>query len=331
MEKMYMVRAGEKASHYNEFRSKNIIGIGWNELGNLNQIRSLNEIRDLMEKIYPNDKKQKLSNNIGQIKKFLLDMEIDDYVLTYNSEAREYSIGKIISDYKYEENFDYKNIRDVSWENTFPRDLLTDTSKYSLGGLATVFEISDDVKKEIFEIINNKDIAPNSVPIEETENDENSDNIKENFEEQAREFIKDKISEFDWKKMQDLVAALIRSLGFKTKVSPAGPDRGKDIFASPDGLGLNDPRILVEVKHRQGSMGSQEIRSFLGAFRSGNKGIYVSTGGFTKEAKYEAERAEYPITLMDLDYLVDLIIANYDDFDIAGRSILPLKKLYWPI
>jgi predicted Mrr-cat superfamily restriction endonuclease len=100
MEKMYMVRAGEKASHYNEFRSKNIIGIGWNELGNLNQIRSLNEIRDLMEKIYPNDKKQKLSNNIGQIKKFLLDMEIDDYVLTYNSEAREYSIGKIISDYK---------------------------------------------------------------------------------------------------------------------------------------------------------------------------------------------------------------------------------------
>lgn len=46
-----------------------------------------------------------------------------------------------------------------------------------------------------------------------------------------------------------------------------GSDRGKDIIASPDGLGLEEPRILTEVKHRQGQMGSQEVRSFWGGLR----------------------------------------------------------------
>lgn len=48
------------------------------------------------------------------------------------------------------------------------------------------------------------------------------------------------------------------------RVSEEGPDRGRDIAASPDGLGLKDPRIIVEVKHREGKTGSQAIRSFTG-------------------------------------------------------------------
>jgi restriction system protein len=51
---------------------------------------------------------------------------------------------------------------------------------------------------------------------------------------------------------------------------------------------LTEPRILVEVKHRSGQMGSKEIRSFK-AILTGHKGLYVSTGGFSKEAKYQAE------------------------------------------
>lgn len=54
--------------------------------------------------------------------------------------------------------------------------------------------------------------------------------------------------------MQDLVAGLLRAMGYKTRVSPSGPDRGKDIVASPDGFGFESPRIVVEVKHRQGAI-----------------------------------------------------------------------------
>lgn len=132
--------------------------------------------------------------------------------------------------------------------------------------------------------------------------------------------------------MQDLVAGLLHAMGYKTIVSPRGADRGRDIMASPDGLGLEDPVILVEVKHRPNtSMGSQAIRSFKGALKKTNRGIYFSTGGFTTDAKYEAERSEIPIILMDLDILVKFIIQYYDNFDNDARSLIPLTKIYWPI
>lgn len=120
-------------------------------------------------------------------------------------------------------------------------------------------------------------------------------------------------------------------MGYKTIISPTGPDKGKDIVASPDGLGLEDPKILVEVKHRNGSMGAPEIRNFMGVLQGNNKGLYVSTGGFTKEAEYEAERSNNQITLMDIDLLVQFILQYYDNFDNDARNLIPLRKMYWPI
>jgi restriction system protein len=80
MEKMYMVRGGKEASYYDEFHSKKIIGIGWNELGDLTGIKDISEIKSLMEKYYPNAKSRAMGYNIGQIRRFLLDMKIGDYV-----------------------------------------------------------------------------------------------------------------------------------------------------------------------------------------------------------------------------------------------------------
>ena len=77
-------------------------------------------------------------------------------------------------------------------------------------------------------------------------------------------------------------------------------------------------------------MGSAEVRSFLGGRHKDDKGLYVSTGGFSKDAKYEADRASIPCTLMDIDDLVDLIIENYEAMDMEARSLLPLTKIYWP-
>ncbi len=74
--------------------------------------------------------------------------------------------------------------------------------------------------------------------------------VIQDYEESARRFIEDRLARLDWKQMQELVAAILRAMGYKTRVSDAGPDRGVDIFASPDGLGLQEPRIFVEVKHR---------------------------------------------------------------------------------
>lgn len=95
-------------------------------------------------------------------------------------------------------------------------------------------------------------------------------------------------------------------------------------------MGLESPRIVVEVKHRKGVMGAPALRSFIGGLRSTDSGLYISTGGFTKEAMYEADRAVMPVKLLDLDQFVRLLVDNYDSADMEMRTILPLVRIYWP-
>lgn len=78
-------------------------------------------------------------------------------------------------------------------------------------------------------------------------------------------------------------------------------------------------------------MGAERIRRFLCGLRSGDRGPYISTGGFTKEVRYEVGRSNIPVTLVDSDYLASLVVEHYDSFDNEGRSLVPLKKVYWPI
>src|SRR5690606_14318642 len=120
-------------------------------------------------------------------------------------------------------------------------------------------------------------LSGNQSEIEQGEDDAVEEEVaitKEDTVNRSKELIKDKIIGLDANDMELLVAALIRAMGFRARVTPKGPDRGVDIIASPDGLGLQEPRIKGEVKHRGGTIGSPLIRGFIGALRPGDKGIF---------------------------------------------------------
>ena len=77
-------------------------------------------------------------------------------------------------------------------------------------------------------------------------------------------------------------------------------------------------------------MGADALRTFLGGRQPGDRCLYVSTGGFSKEAKYEADRANVPIKLIDLPKLRELVVEHYEMFSPGGIALLPLKKVFWP-
>lgn len=72
------------------------------------------------------------------------------------------------------------------------------------------------------------DVVP-EVPVS-GEEDEVVSNPLRDMEMIAFEGIKDRINRLDWDEMQNLVAGVLRSMGYKTQVSPAGADREKDIM-----------------------------------------------------------------------------------------------------
>ena|SRR2546425_5467925 len=321
---MWLVRAGEGGYLFDDFKKNAIVAIGWSKIGDLSRVQNRDEVRRMIETAYKDEKPGWKIVIPGQLSRFRFDFKEGDPILTYDPQSREYLVGKIKGPYYYDPTReDYKHVRKVQWDGTVPRDALSTSTRNTLGATTTIFDTGKDAEKEILGIL-----STGRAP-EPSQDQQVEDHVKDQSN-RARELIMDKVEALAWDDVQRLVAGILGAMGYKARVSPPGPDRGKDVEASPDGLGLTDPRIVVQVKHRSGQTGVKDLSSFIGILREGHKGLFVSTGGFSKDARHEAERSNIPVSLIDLDELVDLIVQYYDDFDPESKLLIPLTKIYWP-
>jgi len=325
----WMVRAGEKGYLIEEF-AKGLVAVGWKDAGELKD-KSQRDLRLRLAAVYPKAKPAANQNAASVLWRFAQVIRTGDMVVSYDPTRREYLIGEIAGDYRFEPNKvrDHPNIRDVKWQGRVSRDVLSVSTRNSLGSTLTLFAIPDEATEDLA----NAGKVPK--PVEPTgglsERKEELQQSNQDAAEEARQLVEDRILELEPYEMQELIAAILRAMGYRTRVSPPGADRGVDVFASPDGLGLQEPRIKVEVKHRsETTMGSKEVRSFVAGLREGDKGLYISTGGFSREAKYEAERSNHPVTLTDLTDLAALVVEHYENFDARGRALIPLVRIYRP-
>lgn len=326
MEKLWVVRSSN-GGFIETFLSKSIIGLGWCPEVDLKNL-DLNGIKKVLSELYPT-KEKSIPTWAGMLNNFINKMNIDDIVLTYDPSSRNYYVGKIISDYSYNSKIvDCPQTRKVQWyQKQISRDLLSNELKNSLGSTLTLFQLRKEQEKEILDLLNDKKQIPKDSSLIKEENNENALMLIEN----SKEILKDFIQSLDPDEMEELVKEILNAMGYIAQRTKKGADRGVDVFASKDGLGLEEPRIFAEVKHRKGSMSSQEIRAFTGGRKSTDKCLYISTGGFSKDAKYEAERSNVPLKLLDIDDLANLITLHYDKFSAEGKILLPLKKVYLPL
>lgn len=334
--RIWMVRSGGGSFLLEEFIIDKIVAIGWNDLGDLSAINEYQELKALFKHSYPDDSDGRVNQSCGQLWRFLHEFDIGDKVITYDSNSRQYYLGEIISPYVYDKNATYFHTRKIEWiEAPTDRDVLDTESKNTLGATLTIFEISHFIWDQL---LNNNPSYISEEDLEEIEQfqiqteAQNLESLKADTVARSTEFIKDIIAHLSWQNVELLVAGVLRAMGYKTRMTNSGGDLGSDIIAAPDELALTEPRIKVEVKTRsKDKMQAPDIRNFIGGLRDYNKGIFVSTSGFTKEAKYESERANIPITLIDLDWLVELLVTNYEQLDVETKALVPLKRIYWPI
>lgn len=317
MANVWVVRAGERAVYIDEFLKEGIVAIGW-DLGPSIIGATKTELERQYRTVEPNATGGKVHNVVGQIDTFLHKMAPADLVLTHDRERRQYIIGKIDGAVGYRGDLpsDLRVARPVKWSRKAHRDNLSPEAKNTLGAIQTVFQIKGAVADEVLAKAVSLDDqeAPLSALIESSARSLEALRTAEQqwpseLLDKAEQAIEDRIVSLSWQEMQELVAGVLRAMGYKTKISHSGPDRGIDIFASPDGLGLQEPRIFVEVKHRpRQTMGSQEIRSFLGGRSEDDRCLYVSTGGFSKDAQYEADRSKIAVRLLTLVDLRELLV-----------------------
>lgn len=130
---------------------------------------------------------------------------------------------------------------------------------------------------------------------------------------------------------QDLVGALLRGLGYHIAwTAPPGKDGGIDLVATPDALGTRSPRIKVQVKRQQATVSVDGLRSFMAMLGTDDVGLFVSLGGFTKDAQDEARlQPTRKVTLIDLERFYDLWVEHYPKLPDEDRRRLPLQPIYF--
>ena len=337
---IWMVRAGRGGEFASRFLENSIVAIGWGHIGDITASTPDDEIRRLVDAAYPSSKQGTRASWAGQIRRFVKEVEVGDPVVTYDNESRLYHLGEIRSDSERrtfvhpdgEKRLEF--CREVKWLDEVPRDSLLLSTRNNLTIPLTVSRKSAAASADLRRRASRSqpNVAQGDEPPPPDDETDESETLQQGYIDKSDLFIEDAIAKLDWQQLQELVAGIIRAMGYKTIVSSPGPDGGVDIFASPDGLGLVEPRIFVEVKHRPDTrIGSQDIRSFLGGRHEGDRCLYVSTGGFSRDAKNQALGSNIPIRLIDMPQLRELLIDHYEALDSDTRDLVPLKRVYWPI
>jgi restriction system protein len=118
-------------------------------------------------------------------------------------------------------------------------------------------------------------------------------------------------------------------MGYRTRVSPEGPDGGIDIIAHKDELGFEPPIVKVQVKSTEGNVGDPIVTALYGKIGTSEYGLVVTLGNFTSQA-VNFQRSKSNLRLIDGAELVALILEHYEDLDSRYRAMLPLKRVYVP-
>lgn len=308
------------------FMKHNVVALGWEELGDLSKIGSN---RDAFKRVYtegyPDAAAGGVPTSAGQLYRFVHEMKIEDLVAYPAKRDRMIHIGQVTGGYVYDPSDapGYPNRRSVKWLKSIPRTQLSQGALYEIGSALSLFQIRN-YGDEYLAALAGEVVAP---PIRE---DETVTRAVEEAEDSTRDFIlKTLAQQLKGHPFAEFVAHLMEAMGYRTRVSPEGPDGGVDIIAHRDELGFEPPIIKVQVKSREGSAGDPEVSQLYGKVDRDEKALFVTLGTFTTAAKSFA-RGRSNLRLIDGNVLVDLILAHYEQFDSKYKSVLPLKRVYVP-
>ena len=141
----------------------------------------------------------------------------------------------------------------------------------------------------------------------------------------------DRIKTVSPSRFEELVVELLLKMGYGGTQEDAGQvvgksgDGGIDGIINQDRLGLDV--IYIQAKRWETDVGRPEIQKFVGAL-AGNKagkGVFITSSGFTKEAKGYASQVNHRVILIDGPMLAELMM-DYD-LGVSTKDVYTVKRL----
>ena len=318
MTSVWCVRAngGEYAEH---FLRGAYMGIGWREIAQeLGGIKSRDDLYTDLRAAYPDQQSAiVIGNYVGQIARFLLEIQAGDYVITPAADTEWLHYGKAGPDPSYffaagDDGCPYRHRRRMEWaKERIRRSAFSVPFQNTIRSSLTVFAVSQG--EEFLAAIGRGDLAPKP---KVTDHD-------------PYRVVLGQLLELDAKEFEILVGHVLTALGFEgSEVTGKTADGGVDATGELDVSGLVKVRVFVQAKrYKLGStVSASTVRQLRQAIPSGGQGAFITTADYQAKATDVALEAGFPrIGLINGRQLVDLLIEHWNDIPPEFRDRLGLK------
>ena len=337
--KVYLVRAGRTGEDEDFALENNLAIIGFREVPFLEGVKDYKDVSKLVSASFPDAKARTIGNFAGQLWAFALAMKEGDIAVLPRRLTSQIAIGRVTGGYEYKKvGTVHRHTRAVEWlRPDVPRTAFAQDILYSFGAAMTVCNITrNDAERRVQAVLEGKQdpgqaVAINTgtkiaqpVPGEDTTE---LPNLSQLAHDQIVAHIQ---TRFTGHALATLVDAVLLADGWTTKVSPAGADGGVDILAGRGSLGLDAPRLCVQVKSQNSPTDVTVYRTLQGTMQTfkAEQGLLVCWGGFNKAVLTESKQAHFTVRLWDSSKLVEAIYRNYEKLPAEIQAELPLKRTW---
>lgn len=321
MPKVFCVRA-ESGIYAKHFVEEGFAGIGWSNTPDLSQVKSSDELSSIYKQAYPDETSNfVIGQQVGQLGRFLFDMDEEDYVITPDADAEWLHYGKIGLSQSYffvakpTDGCPFRHRRRVTWAPTrLRRSELSVPFQKTLGAALTVFSISQ--RDEFFKAIGeqsliSKPTAPAYDPYR---------------------VVLEQVLELTPKEFEILITHLLSAMGFEgaEHIGKVG-DGGVDAVGELNVANLAKVKVFVQAKrYKLGQkISANVVKQLRQAIPFGGQGAFITTAEFQAEAHDVATDPNFPrIGLVNGRQLVDLLSEHWEELQITEdvRNQLGLRR-----
>jgi len=315
MSEIYCVRAnfGQYTEH---FLKGGYVAIGWLEEDDLSDVESRDGIYKRYTEYYDEESPYVIGQQVGQISRFLFDIQPGDYVITPAANT-EYIHWGIVEDKGYyfnkeDDGCPYPHRRKVRWhKEPIQRSQFSVPFQNTIRASLTVYLISH--KKNFFETIGKKELIP-------------TEDLKER--KSYYESILDKILELDYKEFEILITHILTALGFEAQHVGKVGDDGVDAVGELNIANMAKIKLFVQAKRYK--LGSKIKANTVKALRQnipfGGQGAFITTCDFEKQALEAAVDPGFPrIGTINGSQLIDILVEHWNDIPDDFQSKLGLR------
>jgi restriction system protein len=338
--KLYLARAGRTGQDEERALDGGMALIGFDEVPSLEGAKDYDEIFELVERSYPGAKTRKIGNFAGQLWAFALAMKENDLVVLPRKLTSQIAIGRVKGPYRnLKIGNTFRHTRAVEWIRTdVPRTVFEQDLLHSFGAFMTVCNISrNDAERRVAAVAAGKPDPGPSLALDKPKNSTSVSPPTLEAEEvpDLGQLAHDQIvahiqARFAGHALSNLVDAVLKADGWVTKVSPPGADGGVDILGGRGSLGLDNPRLVVQVKSQNSPADVTIYRTLQGTMQTfkAEQGLLVCWGGFNKVVLAEARQGHFTVRLWDSGDLVEAIYRTYEQLPAEIQAELPLKNVW---